>query len=127
MPKDFNNKFHHNKEFLKSIVEDYPDEYFDWKVTVQFYCGLHKSYTVLLSQGFDIESSHKLNIENLEKVEKSLSKNIFQLYKNSRQSRYEGFIKAEYMERINKINFNKGTSILTKVEQQCAQYYPVPA
>ncbi|WP_299106011.1 hypothetical protein [uncultured Tenacibaculum sp.] len=125
MPKNFENKFHHNKDFLDSIVNDYPDQFFDWKVTIQFYCGLHKSYTVLLTQGYSIENRHKLNIENLSKIKKSISQNIFKLYKYSRQSRYEGFITQEHMERFNKINFSSGRVILKQVESECCEFYPV--
>ena len=43
MPKKYENKSNHNKDFLNSLITDYPSDYYDWKVTVQFYTCLHRA------------------------------------------------------------------------------------
>tara|TARA_R110002124_G_C8853401_1_gene506442 strand:+ start:728 stop:1111 length:384 start_codon:yes stop_codon:yes gene_type:complete len=125
MPKTYENKANHNQDFLDSIHNDYPDSYYDWKVTVQFYTALHRCYCVILNSGVSITSSHQSNISNLGKINKDLGKKLFLVYKNSRQSRYEGFMNEDSMNRINKINFDKGQIDLKKINSLVSSYYPV--
>lgn len=127
MPRKYYNKSNHNKTFLEKIHEDYPEDFFDWKVTVQFYTGLHKCYCVLLVKDEVVKSSHNQNIKNLKGINPEISRKIFELYKNSRQSRYDGFIDDEAMLRINKINFDRGVSLLRSIESEVSSYYPVTA
>jgi hypothetical protein len=124
MPKIYENKANHNQDFLDSINNDYPDSYYDWKVTIQFYTALHRCYCVILNNGISITSSHQANITNIGTINKDLSKNLFLVYKYSRQSRYDGFMNEDSMNRINKINFDKGETILKKVNTLVASYYP---
>lgn len=123
MSKNYENKSIHNKDFLDSLINDYPEQYFDWKVTVQFYVNLHKLYCVLLSNGLDIETSHMQNIKNLKSISTNLSRDLFTLYKNSRQARYDGFINEDAMLRINKINFNTGVSISLQINSESEKYH----
>lgn len=123
MPKKYENKSIHNKTFLDALNEDYPHEYFDWKVTAQFYCGLHRCYCVLVTKEYGVQTNHMENIKNLKKVDSKISRDLYTLYKNSRQSRYDGFINEDAMLRINKINFDSGTRILNNIEKECKNYY----
>lgn len=123
----YENKADHNQVFLDSIIEDYPSEYFDWKVTVQFYIALHRCYCVLDASGQTICNRHKVNINNLKTIDAELSTNLFKLFKHSRQSRYDGFIYEEAMTRINKINFESNKIILASINSKIANYYPIPA
>lgn len=125
MPKKYENKAIHNEDFLKSIINDYPDTYFDWKVTVQFYCALHRCYCVLLTNGMPVEKKHQSNINSIKTIDPDLSKRLFNVYKNSRTSRYDGFINDNAMERINKINYNKSNSELKKIKEIVATHYPI--
>lgn len=125
MPKEYENKSIHNKDFLDSISNDYPDDYFDWKVTVQFYTSLHRCYCVLQTKEFDIIQNHTENIKNLKKINPTLSRKLYTLYKNSRQSRYDGFMRDDAMLRINKMNFESGTRLISDIESECLKYYPV--
>ena len=127
MPNKYENKSIHNQDFLNSIHNDYPQEYFDWKVTVQFYVALHKCYCVLETQGEPIEQSHSGNIKNLKSIDPELSRKLFTLYKNSRQSRYEGFINQDAMDRINKINYDSGKVLIQKINTLALKYYPITA
>jgi len=126
MPKKYENKSNHNTDFLNSINNDYPEEYFDWKVTVQFYSSLHRCYCVLKTKTFNIEQSHMSNIKNLKTINSELSRKLYTLYKHSRQARYDGFISEGAMSRINKINFQTGTRLMASIETECLKYYPVP-
>lgn len=125
MPKNYYNKSTHNKLFLENLCEDYPEDYFDWKVTVQFYTGLHRCYCVLVSKDKEIQPSHSKNIKNLKTIDANISTKLFKLYKNSRQSRYDGFLDEEAMLRINKINFNDGSVLLKSIETEVKKHYSV--
>ncbi|WP_130736908.1 hypothetical protein [Flavobacterium sp. J27] len=127
MPKVYENKAIHNETFLYCINNDYPNEYFDWKVTIQFYTALHKCYCVLLTKNFTIHKSHKDNIDNIKTIDQNLSTKLHKVYKHSRQSRYDGFLTEDSMNRINKINYTDGVRILNDINNLVAQYYPVPA
>lgn len=125
MGKIYENKADHNQDFLDSIIQDYPTDYYDWKVTLQFYIALHRCYCVLDASGYVICNRHKDNIKNLEAINKVLSANLFKLFRNSRQARYEGFITTEAMNRINKINFDANKTALASIKSNVATYYPV--
>lgn len=125
MSKVYENKANHNKDFLDAIISDYPTEYFDWKVTVQFYIALHRCYCVIEASGQKICNRHNDNINNLSAIDLGLSKNLFKLYKYSRQSRYDGFMSDEAMNRINKINFSKNEILLASINKGIVNYYPV--
>lgn len=125
MPTKYNNKYSYNKSFLQSLHNDYAEDFFDWKVTAQFYTGLHKCYCVLLSKGLNVEERHSLNIKNLRTIDVDLAESLYKLFKNSKQSRYDGFINEDSMLRINKINFKDGNGYLNKIESNSVKYYPV--
>lgn len=124
MGKIYENKADHNQAFLDSIIESYPKEYYDWKVTVQFYIALHRCYCVLEASGQTICNRHNDNIKKLASVDSNLSTNLFKLYKHSRQSRYDGFMNDEAMNRINKINFDENKSSLALINKEITNYYP---
>lgn len=125
MAKMYENKADHNQIFLDSIIEDYPSEYYDWKVTVQFYIALHRCYCVLHVSGQTICNRHRDNIANLKSIDSGLSSNLFKLYKHSRQSRYDGFMTDDAMNMINKINFEANKSSLASINNGMANYYPI--
>jgi hypothetical protein len=127
MPNKYLNKYSHNHNFLNKINEDYPEDYFDWKVTVQFYTSLHKCYCVLVTNKILIETSHKSNIANLKTIDSDISFNLHKLYNHSRISRYEGFLSEESMLRINKINFDEGKGLMSKIETDILKHFPTPA
>jgi hypothetical protein len=124
VPKLYENKADHNQDFLDSINNDYPESFFDWKVTIQFYVGLHRCYCVLINNDVPVTSSHQTNINNLKTIDEELSRKLFLLYKNSRQARYDGFLNQESMDRINKINFITGDSNLKLIIKLVSNYYP---
>lgn len=123
MARNYENKASHNQLFLENIENDYPHEYFDWKVTVQFYIALHKCYCVLLANQFDVETNHKSNIQKVTKIDSQLGKNLHSLYKNSRSSRYDGFLTEDAMNRINKINYADGKKHLNSIANILPNYY----
>ena len=44
-----------NEEFLASLNDKFPDLYFDWKVTVVFYCATHliRGYALSINAPID--------------------------------------------------------------------------
>lgn len=127
MPTKYLNKSNHNHNFLTNIQDDYPEDFFDWKVTVQFYTSLHKCYCVLISKGFNIETRHKLNIANIKTIDADISFKLHKLFSHSRTSRYDGFLTEEAMLRMNKINYIEGKTLMSDIEVGVATYYPVPS
>ena len=124
MSKNYENKADHNQGFLDCLINDYENSYFDWKVTIQFYIALHRCYCVLTSKGINISESHNKNIQNIAKIDSTISRGLHTLFKHSKQSRYDGFIQEDSMERINKINFNKNKPLLKTIIELVPNYYP---
>lgn len=116
MSDKYSNKYTHNKKFLGCICEDYPEDFYDWKVTTQFYTCLHKCYCILLSANTPVVEKHSQNIKNLANIDKDVAKKMFRLFNLSRQSRYDGFLTEEAMLRINKMGFEEGSIILKFIE-----------
>jgi hypothetical protein len=62
----FLNQAEHNVKFLKSLDANYPEDYYDWKITVAFYSSLHyikfllkTIYKIDVGTHIDINSTHK--------------------------------------------------------------------
>lgn len=117
MAKEYLNQGEHNKSFLESISQEWPEDYFDWKVTVQFYTALHFAYCILDVNGFDIEESHSRNIKNLKKIDSKLSFGLNKLFKNSKSSRYLGFTDEEVMLGLTQKSFIEGKTELKKIQE----------
>lgn len=113
----YENKFMHNKSFLETIENDYPQDYFDWKVTIQFYYALHVSFCILTTSGISVSTSHRENINALRLVDTNLSRKLYKLLKFSKQSRYDGFLSEDAMLRINKINYQENRLTLKEFEK----------
>lgn len=110
------NQYHHNKEFLKKLCDSFPDSYFDWKVTVLFYCVTHIVRAHAQMIGITIGNSHTDvhdYIINLTGSDKSNEYKDFRtIYRNSRDCRYNGFTNQENFDRISKIKYEESKSLL---------------
>jgi hypothetical protein len=115
------NQFHsqatHNQDFLDCIESTYPDNFFDWKITVTFYITIHLLKALAIQRGCLIGESHDEIFRSLDQrrgkpvmqfppAMLSIYKNI---YRYSRTSRYNGItdydltltaLKNDYLEVI---------------------------
>lgn len=56
---NFYNQAKHNEAFLTSIEQSFPEEYFDWKVTVIYYISIHMLKCLAKNRGVDIGNTHQ--------------------------------------------------------------------
>ncbi len=107
----------HNESLLNHLDVTFPDKYFDWKITLTFYCALHIVKELARINGVSIGDSHIENLNNLNpspragvtpKLKISSTQYAFynDLYQYSRVARYTGITdyttfeaqrKADYM------------------------------
>lgn len=101
----------HNEDFLSKISSLCPENFFDWKITIVFYCGTHlirgyathKKNTITGERHTNVFEFIEKEIGNDSKVYKSFKT----LYRNSRDSRYSGFTTRENFERFSEIKLNE--------------------
>jgi len=48
----------HNQDFHTCIVGQFPDKFYDWKITVLFYTALHWLHALADQKGIDIGRTH---------------------------------------------------------------------
>lgn len=56
---DFYNQAKHNDVFLTAIEQSFPDDYFDWKVTVIYYTSIHMLKCLAKKRGVPIGDTHQ--------------------------------------------------------------------
>lgn len=132
------NQFQHNLEFHDGICKTYPDNFYDWKITLIFYCSYHLVKALAAHRNVDIGDTHSKILWNLN-PKNSQRKIQFKndafyafdlLFEYSQTARYKGFTnmkdfqilkKADYEDAIKKYNYLKSyiesqgvTIVLTK-------------
>lgn len=126
------NQIRHNEDFYACICKSFPDNFYDWKITILFYIAIHylkalayKSNVKLPASHYDIE--HEVNPKkgNILHLTYKAWDWYFDLYLCSRTARYDGFVvdqetymlikKADYEmceKNLNKFrNYMKGKGI----------------
>jgi hypothetical protein len=56
---DFYNQAKHNLKFLEAIEASFPEDYFDWKITVLYYVSIHMLKCWAKQRGADIGRTHQ--------------------------------------------------------------------
>ena len=115
------NQYHLNREFLSNIIQSFKEHYFDWKITVIFYCATHLIRAYAHDEkGMALGNRHT-DVFNFLKNECGENSKPFKsfgnLYRNSRDSRYNGFTTRSNFERICQYKFNESISHLTHIKQ----------
>jgi hypothetical protein len=91
----------HNESLLYHLDTTFPDKYFDWKITLTFYCCLHLIKELARVKGVSIGDSHIENLNNLNPLPRAgvnpklkVSKTQYDFYNDtyqySRVARYTG-------------------------------------
>ena len=113
------NQCKYNEEFLSELNSKFPDTFSDWKVTVVFYCAIHLIRGYALSKGKTLGDRHTHVFEYLEEETSKTSK-IYKafkvIYRNSRDSRYNGFTTRENFERLCNIKLNESRTMLGRIK-----------
>jgi hypothetical protein len=111
----------HNQAFLDCVNKNFPDAYFDWKITISFYIAIHLLKALAEKRGKKLGETH-VDIFNalgpratpkLFQIPPKQWENYYFLYQYSRSGRYDGFIDLELHEEIQKTNFNHCCSLMT--------------
>jgi predicted metal-dependent hydrolase len=88
------NKAKHNEKFLSLVENNFPDNYFDWKITIAFYIAIHYIDAYFASLNDHIHSHeqrrHKLEF-GANSVSLTFIDNYDNLYNICRNARYNGF------------------------------------
>jgi hypothetical protein len=102
----------HNEEFHTATTKSYPDKYFDWKVVMIFYAGLHYVKGLAHQLNISIGESHMDIRNNIQppkanqriKPAMAFTKRAYDnydlLYEASRNARYSGFRNPILFEQI---------------------------
>ena len=54
----FYNQAKHNKEFLDCVEENFPNSFFDWKITILFYVSIHLIKCLAKTRNVEIGDTH---------------------------------------------------------------------
>ena len=93
----------HNERFHNSTCEHFPDDFYDWKITILFYVSIHYVKALANQLNINIGNDHfqiRNNIKPPDKTERrplmsfntSAYKYYDYLYRTSQISRYNGFV-----------------------------------
>ncbi|HEY1024040.1 MAG TPA: HEPN domain-containing protein [Sphingobacteriaceae bacterium] len=115
----------HNHNFLDCLNETFPDDYYDWKITVVFYIAIHVLKAFAKSKAIEVGDTHddidrSLNPSRGTPVYQ-LKKHVWNAYKNmyrySRTSRYNGIDTSELFKVARRKDYEE---CLKYLEQFCA-------
>ena len=101
--QEFIDQANHNEELHTILCEKFPGHFFDWKVTVLFYCAVHYLKALAAKRGIKIGKTHVEIAQNCRWDAKGenampLTKTAFNNYKALRSyaetARYDGMLCA---------------------------------
>jgi len=98
MPQRHIEQLNHNTAFHSSVCTSFPDQFYDWKITVLFYAALHCIKAHFRNKNIDIGNTHAEIERNINprithaphKVNKGCWHNYKSLYRYSQTARYDG-------------------------------------
>lgn len=103
----------HNEQFHLKLQEFFPSSFFDWKITVLFYCAIHYLKALAVASKADIGDTH-FDIERSVNPDRTTATmrisrtawiNYKRLYHYSRNARYNGIIDLENFEELKKRDY----------------------
>ena len=115
----------HNKEFHDCIEDKFPNQFYDWKITILFYTALHYLKALAENRGINIGNTH-YDIENSVNPERNgrtmtISKNAWleykALFRYSQTARYEGITDFETYNELKKIDYKECVKHLGKFKK----------
>lgn len=89
-------KAQHNEKFLSDLMNSFPDNYFDWKITVVFYYFVQAIEAYAESKGIELNASSHVERENkINPIKENVLKLHPRIYEHYRYI-YELSIKTRY-------------------------------
>ncbi|NCX95288.1 MAG: hypothetical protein EBX41_02560 [Chitinophagia bacterium] len=58
-PRPYQKQAQHNERFHDNICSSFPDDFFDWKITILFYIAIHHVKALANQLGITIGESHR--------------------------------------------------------------------
>lgn len=104
----------HNEKFHDCICEQFPDRFFDWKITVLFYQAIHYLKALAAQKGLNIGDTH-FEIEqsinpDKKKTVMPITKGAWReynaLFQYSQTARYNGITDFETFEKLKEYDYN---------------------
>ena len=103
----------HNEEFHECICEQFPDKFFDWKITTLFYQSIHYLKALASKRGISIGDTHfeierNINPDRPEPkmpITKGAWREYNALYQYSQTARYEGITDFDTFEKLKEIDY----------------------
>lgn len=104
----------HNKKFHECICEQFPDRFFDWKITVLFYQAIHLLQALADKKGINIGDTHYEIERNINPDRQNpampLTKGAWReynsLYQYSQTARYDGVTDFETFEKLKQVDYS---------------------
>jgi hypothetical protein len=102
----------HNQEFHDKIVDDFSEQFYDWKITVLFYVAIHYLKALAAKRNINIGETH-YEIEQSVNPDRgnstmNISRGAWREYKNlfrySQTARYEGITDFDTFEKLKQID-----------------------
>ena len=118
-------KARHNEKFLKLINDSIKDDFFDWKITISFYSGLHYLKAFLKLKRVYGGNTHT-QIDNLINPSSTTKKvdipeDIYgkyqELLNNSRNARYEAYQSSKFQIMLLEIKKDQSTKLLIELKE----------
>lgn len=115
----------HNQNFHDCIDTQFNGHFYDWKITVLFYVGIHYLKALASSRGIDIGETH-FDIEQNVNPERNnarmrITKSAWREYKNlftySRTARYEGISDIDTFQQLKQIDHSYCLSHLSNFKK----------
>lgn len=106
----FISQVQHNESFHDALTINFPDIFFDWKITCTFYCAIHLLKALGEQHNINIGDTHKDIFKNIKPNNPSrllpIKKKAFEAYAKifdySRTARYEGIFDRATFEAMKK-------------------------
>lgn len=108
----FLNQAKHNEEFYKNTHETFADKFFDWKITILFYTGIHYLKALALKRGKNIGETHYEIEQSVNpdrtgshmKITRGAWREYRSLHQYSKTARYEGLSDIQTFERLKEVD-----------------------
>ncbi len=112
--KRFLDQAEHNKKFHKCICDEFPDIFFDWKITAVFYISIHYLKALGANRRHDFGETHREIRKNVcpyepnarYKITITAWDNYDHIQQYSRTARYEGITDPETFEQLRKNDYD---------------------
>lgn len=113
MPNPHIQQAKHNEKFHECICEQFPDRFFDWKITVLFYQAIHYLKALAAQKGLRIGDTHheiELNInpdrpKNVMPITRGAWREYNSLFQYSQTARYNGVTDFETFEKLKEVDY----------------------